>query len=84
MSGISRAFALRLGARLLRRQSMELQAAGQFTDAESHHEAAVELDGLRFALDPGMRELERTGGTERGGMVSPWTNNNPEQEDDRC
>ena len=77
MSGISRAFALRLGARLLRRRSYQLQAAGQVTDAESHHEAAVELDGLRFALDPGMKQLERDGATERGGMVSSLDEQQP-------
>ena len=71
MSGtLDRTAALRLGARLLRRRSYQLQASGQFTDAESHHEAAAALDGLRFALDPGIRELEGTGGTERGGMAT--------------
>lgn len=72
MSGtLDRTAALRLGARMLRRHSQELQARGQFTEAEFHHEAAVELDGLRFALDRRLLELERTGGDARGGMLAP-------------
>ena len=72
MSGtLDRTAALRLGARMLRRHSQELQARGQFTEAEFHHEAAVELDGIRYDLDAGLQEFEIQGSNDRGGMLAP-------------
>ncbi len=68
MSGtLDRIAALRLAARELRRRSMELQSRGQFIDAQTLHEAHVELVGLRFTLDPRVEELEATGGDARHG-----------------
>ena len=71
MSALDRLAALRIASRLVRRRSQELQAGGFFTDAELLHEAHVELEGIRHALDEKMAEWEQNGGGDTGGLHGP-------------